>query len=284
MTQQLKLMYEQVAALVHNSQSVTLNTHMLPELAKAIKPYHLERQQQNHKPRKPNPKEIVFTLLVNSINYRFWHERHDFYPAQGGSSLIWKAGQASLETPSIKQGILTFRRQIASTALPMMHSRLQRIDEMARLLPKALPTILKLFTIDASLPALLEYITTTFPLTYGEDPLLKRPALALQLLHEDTGFGRNVEELPIPADYQVPKVLQAWGVLKYTKELQDKLSQSIELPQGSQPEMEIRAFTIETGRRLWEAYQIPPHVTDRFIWTQRKHYTEPFHLTTTTFY
>jgi len=56
------------------------------------------------------------------------------------------------------------------------------------------------------------------------------------------------------------------------------------LPSGSREELEIRAATIRFGTLVYEGAAIPPYVTDRFVWTQRKAYKEPYHLTITTDY
>jgi hypothetical protein len=284
MTPQLAKMYEQVAQLVKNGKHVTLNREELPELARALQPYYQQYLEKAIAPRTPTLHEILFTLFANSINYCFWSGRHDFYPAKGGSSLVWVAAQESLKEPNLADCIQRFRTLIQNTAMPLLPERVEMIDELAQILPPNLTEISNLFVKGANLPSLVEFLTQTFPLTYGQDPFLKRPALALQLLHEDTGFGTEVEALPIPADYQVPKVFNAWGLLKYSPELAFHVDNDVAITLGSQMEMEIRAFTIEVGRLLLEEYDIPPHVTDRFVWTQRKQYTNPFHLTVTTHY
>ena len=52
------------------------------------------------------------------------------------------------------------------------------------------------------------------------------------------------------ADYRVPQILRAKGILKYDKHLSDLVDNKKELPHGSKEEIEIRAATIQSVEKI----------------------------------
>ncbi len=80
--------------------------------------------------------------------------------------------------------------------------------------------------------------------------------------HQDWGTFDNLETLTAFADYKLPQILRAWGILKYAPALARKVDAQIELAAGSRAEIEIRAATLwaveflraainAQGRNLW---------------------------------
>jgi hypothetical protein len=52
------------------------------------------------------------------------------------------------------------------------------------------------------------------------------------------------------ADYRVPQTLHHWGVLKYSKDLEEVIINKKEIPHGGEYEVEIRAATVVAVERL----------------------------------
>jgi len=66
-----------------------------------------------------------------------------------------------------------------------------------------------------------------------------------QTFTADTYGGlTNLECFTACADYKLPQSLRKLGIMSYSKELADKIDNLVELPHGSQEEVEIRASTI----------------------------------------
>ena len=76
------------------------------------------------------------------------------------------------------------------------------------------------------------------------------------------GAFDNIETLTAFADYKLPQILRAWGILEYSPSLAHKVDAQIELAAGSPEEIEIRAATLwvveflrdalaRRGRKLW---------------------------------
>ncbi len=79
---------------------------------------------------------------------------------------------------------------------------------------------------------------------------------------KDWGEFDNINQLTAFADYKLPQILRAWGILKYGTTLTRKVNAQVELGAGSPDEIEIRAATLWAveflraalsirGRKLW---------------------------------
>jgi hypothetical protein len=62
-------------------------------------------------------------------------------------------------------------------------------------------------------------------------------------------FG-DIHRLTMFADYRVPQILQAKGVMVYDQDLKALVDSGGELPSGSTAESEIRAVTVQVGAAL----------------------------------
>jgi hypothetical protein len=83
-----------------------------------------------------------------------------------------------------------------------------------------------------------------FPLVYHGRALSSNGAL--QPIRDPENFG------PI-ADYEVPKVLRALGILIYEQQLAEMVDRVVVLPKNSNKEIEIRAQTVNAMAKLLEA-------------------------------
>ena len=79
---------------------------------------------------------------------------------------------------------------------------------------------------------------------------------------KDWGEFENIDALTAFADYKLPQILRAWGILRYAPSLARKIDAQVELAAGSADEIEIRAATLwaveflreelaRRGRHLW---------------------------------
>ncbi len=115
------------------------------------------------------------------------------------------------------------------------------------------------------------------------------------------GEFRNMDTLTAFADYKLPQILRAWGVLKYSRSLARKIDSQTELPEGSEEEIEIRAATLwaveflrqslaERGRELmsiqvdwilWEASQAKNLAK---VWKPSQGSIKPYHRVRSIYY
>ena len=130
----------------------------------------------------------------------------------------------------------------------------------------------------------LEFVITNFP-GYAEDVFLKRAFLLPIMLYRRVQWFKNeVEILPVPADYQIPKMLEGLGCINYSYTLSEKIQAGELIPAGSAEECEIRAATMLAGRRLAELSGKTMCDIDTYLWLKRNDIEKPFHLTVTTNY
>jgi hypothetical protein len=105
------------------------------------------------------------------------------------------------------------------------------------------------------------------------------------MLNRRLGLYKSfIDQVPVPADYQVPKMLEWMGVLQYSDDLHDTIWEGRLIPSGSRQECEIRASTIMACRMLAKEIGCMQSDVDTALWYNRKACTNPFHLTITTDY
>jgi hypothetical protein len=284
MSARLTKMYAEVDRIVAGARHVTIDESRLAEHFDGLQDFYQGYLNRENRPRDPKLSEICFYLLANSINFCFWSGKANSYTAGAGSSTVWKFVNAALDAYSKPDDILAhFYALVAESKLPPLEERLAILQEMRPYFGSKLAALRHACLLGSDAKTSLEALVELFP-SFGKDSLVKRASLMLQLLHEDTLFAVDIESLPIPADYQVPKVLNAWGVLRYSPDLTQRISTEQLLSSESAEETEIRAATIRVGDLIRQRIEVPPHVSDRFIWTQRKAYPGPYHLTITTCY
>lgn len=110
--------------------------------------------------------------------------------------------------------------------------------------------------------------------------------------HRDWGRFDDLDALTAFADYKVPQVLRRLGLLRYHPELADRLERKVELPAGSDEELEIRANTIWAVEELRKGLEDPgiklsAYELDWYLWEagQQLHGDDrPYHRTRTVYY
>jgi len=117
-----------------------------------------------------------------------------------------------------------------------------------------------------------------------------------QICAYDLGYvfrtaGKTVvrtEGLTAFADYKVPQILRLFGVLRYEKELADRIDNYFELPHDSREEIEIRAASIWAVELLRQrAPQLTAVEIDNTLWLMSQDIqaaSQPYHRTRTIFY
>ena len=106
------------------------------------------------------------------------------------------------------------------------------------------------------------------------------------------GQFHDIAELTAFADYKIPQVLRAQGVLVYSEDLAARVDAKVELPAGSEEEIEIRAamiWAVEWIRQELELLgrTLAPYQLDWLLWNIGQETVpneRPYHRTRTFFY
>jgi hypothetical protein len=230
----------------------------------------------------------IIELVASALNYCYWYGKSDIRPLYSSSGKLKDVIINSFMNFSKTGGKNSFDsclnnliESISVERFPLLEERILHINELR---DSGQPFIQSIVTREYSLEQYLEDMLRLFP-GFASDLFLKRTVLFFaQLNRLFDWFERDMRHLPIPADYQVPKMLEAENILIYHPDLIDTINKEILIPKGSLYECEIRAASILACDRLvhktdWTMPQI-----DGYFWLRRKDVTTPFHLTVTTDY
>lgn len=251
--------------------------------------------------------DITLSLAINSINYQFWDVspsgefiRYAFDGVQGalGMRQAFEAAWADPESPisRARQGTPLTAASVAQVFgdIPAIESRVEILNEV--LLPRGegpeSPVDMFARELEGDVKARQTLDTTqanrlaqVFPLSYG-DQVLKKAQLAVSevwVKGREHGFDYDCS-LTAFADYQIPNILRAMGVLEYSNDLADKIGKYQEIPYESNEEKAIRGASLLAVEKIAAQAGAPVATVDHYLWTRRKEAATPFHLTFTTAY
>ena len=102
----------------------------------------------------------------------------------------------------------------------------------------------------------------------------------------------TISQLTMFADYRVPQILKAKGILVYDKHLTDLINNKLEIPHGSKEEVEIRSATIQSVELIRNSLEMKwknfmSIQVDVYLWEEgekMKDKIEPHHRTLSIFY
>jgi hypothetical protein len=237
---------------------------------------------------------VIFELVAASVNYCYWYGRHDVRPCGCTSVGMYQHLTASFAECGGEYSLQTTRRfysRLVKDRFPLIEERHKHLQQILYPLVARTNAIAEEIVKTASCDTCPSYMSDhldnlllRYP-GFAGDVFLKRASLFFTLLHQRFGwFSDEIAHLPVPADYQVPKMLRHAGVLEYHPALQGLIDDGCPIQKNGRLEAEIRASTVIAGQMLAERSGRTPADVDYYLWTKRKTVTDPFHLTLTTDY
>jgi hypothetical protein len=228
--------------------------------------------------------EIKLELLASSINYCYWYGRPEMRPEKASSTLMYAllADSYSKNNRQIDMKMINyFVGEMATYRFPLIEERARHLVQTASRWERFVNEI---NNNKEDINPLVDIMIKDFP-GFASDIFLKRAFLFFLQLNRKFGwFEKTINKIPIPADYQIPKMLYSFKVLEYSNKLREALYGYELIPAGSLMECEIRSATILACKKLSELTNWSTPEIDTFLWTKRKLSDEPFHLTITTSY
>lgn len=240
---------------------------------------------------------ICFLLALNSINYQYWdllgnkfirysnNEKIGALACFEGFLNLWESLKKDTNLyENLNEEIMTYY-------FGNIPEKLSRIE----ILKESLNPI-KLFRAAFVIEQYLKegWINTQTAADIAEilpksfkEPYFKKIQLALYEinLHAQKFNRKSRESLTVAADYQLPKVLEAMEIIKYSKELKERIYQYKLIEVNSLEERAIRAATILSCEEISTHKNITISSLDRFLWLARNDFKDKnFHLTKTTAY
>jgi hypothetical protein len=261
---------------IDTEKIVALSEAMLNE-GKSVFPSNIERDLNN-------AQSVLVELFASSINYCFWYGKYDF--KMGGSvdmyDIIIEAVKNKFDGvvgPELVNAILD---RLIFDRYPLIEDRTRHLLETSLGTQEFIMFVLMNRENDARI--VLHELVRRYP-GFASDMFLKRAFLFIMQLNRKLNFfSGSLERIPVPADYQVPKMLEHFGCLKYKPALKEKIESHSIITRYSIEEISIRSATIVACDMLaqmtgWKASEI-----DSWLWLRRKECNTPFHLTITTDY
>lgn len=268
------------------------------------------------------PAALNYVLLLDALNFCFWssgdaprwgvyvgNTYYDGYKALAAA--LKRAVESGIPVTSADYLANLTSQQLDSilsgtAPVPMLEYRLANAREVGQVLLDKFQGQFSQAVEQAggSAPSLAEILAQNFSsfrdeASYGGRPvrLLKRAQITVVDVYGTfggQGYGRfdDIAELTAFADYKIPQVLRAQGILIYSSELAAKVDSKTELPAGSPEEIEIRAamiWAVEWLRQGLKALGRPiqAYELDWLLWNIGQRpvaHERPYHRTRTIFY
>lgn len=270
-----------------------------------------------------SPEQMAtYILVLDALNFCFWVDpgqtrwrvfhRQRWY--NGYKALAVALGRALEEGRPLTQADYLAEMSLAEMAhilrgegqIPMLDRRVEHAREVGRQL-KALyegDFTRAIKSAGGSAPALAALIARDFPCFYDVShyqgqlvPLYKRAQitvvdLAGSLNFEGLGAFQDLDRLTAFADYKIPQVLRALGVLVYSPSLAARVDHQQLLEPGCSQEVEIRAgmvWAVELIRRhlALQGRCLKAYELDWFLWNLGQAPVaeeKPYHRVRTVFY
>jgi len=277
-----------------NPKYVSFDKDKIEALGEKIKEYAKENSQCSSlklpkciSSGPPGQIERIFwyELLVSSVNFCYWYGRSTIRPEGSSSAKMYALLDEAFEVKNREAENRTFssqqyREEVAKLFQnKLMMSRFPLVDQRVRCIDELIKKDDELGIAQIGLKELV-----CIP-EFSRDLFLKRAFLfIMQLYRRGCVLPEEVQDLPIPADYQIPKMLRYLGCIYYSDELSRKVDSGELIPEGSLMECEIRAVSIIACKLIADRAGCTCEVVDRYLWSKRKECSDPFHLTITTNY
>lgn len=262
---------------------------------------------------------LTYLLALDALNFSFWGEpRWTIRGVDGALDGYWALAvalkRAATRTPQFLEP--SFLAEISPEALarvlrgsveiPMFVERWRNLREVGRALVNrfggSAARVVESAERDA--PALARLVAANFS-SFDDTSVYAGHAVHLfkraQIFVGDiwgsfggAGWGEfhNLAELTAFADYKLPQILRAWGILEYAPELARRIDRQVELQKDSPAEIEIRAGMLWAVELLREALaswgvQLTSVQMDWFLW-ESSHASikglKPYHRVRTIYY
>lgn len=238
-----------------------------------------------------------FAVAMNSINYMFWSKdtNGDFVRYQNnnqiGALAMCEAFKNAWDDPDSPLSKARTGIELTAENIVQMFGDIPAPESRAAVLNEVLcgPQLKNFaqnlennpsFTTETA-----HLLADLFPTAYG-DEVLKKSQLAVSAIWREARMRGSDQLCDVTAfaDYQIPNVLRALGVLTYDDQLAARIDSGALIEENSMEERAIRAASILAVEELAKAQNVSVADVDYWIWLKRKEPKTPFHLTITTAY
>jgi hypothetical protein len=220
---------------------------------------------------------IVEPFINASLQYCFWYGESSYRPFDNHSGKM----TGFIVGNSYINSFNDLRKEIRKSRFVMIEERMKTIDELEN--TDKLQKFVDIVRDTKDVHQVLDFIVENYD-CYSDDLFLKKAYLCLGMIHQRTGIFTNPEEIFVPVDYQIPKILNHFGVTIYKSDLHNDIMNDIIIPKNSMKEIEIRACAMKVINESSKQTGINQFDIDQILFLQKNKFTNKHHLTYTTAY
>ena len=248
-------------------------------------------------------KSVLLELVASSINYCYWYGKSTVRPNESSSTFLREhLGNAFFDYtgPTKNYDILSdrtyesqfnicltrFINLLIINRFPLIEERMYHLNQLRYSAEDFARKVIDhednkdLYDVND----LMSELITLFP-GFASDMFLKRTFLFFIQMYRRFGwFAEECKTIPVPADYQVPKMLEHFKCFTYSPSLKQAIQSNKLIPKNSIEECEIRSATILTVKKLCELTGWNTADVDSYFFLRRDKIKSSFHLTITTDY
>ena len=232
----------------------------------------------------------LMELVAASVNYCYWYGKSTVRQLGSNSTKMYELLMIAFEgyksPDDFEDCVKQFIILLSQHRFPLLEERNRHLEELLKEdTPKFIFNLVNnaksnLITINHAMKQMI----SMYP-GFASDMFLKRLSLFFIQLNRRFGwFKDDIKNLHVPADYQVPKMLEHFGCIQYDFNLRSAIENEELITKGSTAECEIRAATVLAIKRLCELTDWNVAEVDGYFFLKRHDATNPFHLTITTDY
>jgi len=226
---------------------------------------------------KPSQKDHVTALICASLQYNFWYQTSLHRLNNVNSQVIKELVQKEMDSKEAHESYNDMKPGIIDA---LMKSGVKHLDKRIESINEVFSLDLEVYqhyntNVDASIRMI-----ETLP-SFQKDPFFKKGAFALQFSAELQG---DLLDFVVPADYQIPKVLQLLGIITYEPSLLYKIESDVFLQEGSKEELAIRSATILACDCIAKQNKCTTQEVDAWLFNQKDTIVSKHHLCDTTNY
>lgn len=309
-------MKEELKFVVDNSEYVSINYKKINEFINQIGTPSYEHWYKKLNMSLPEEKQILLAFLIESMNFCFWRKpkwkiEYNNQIYNGSNSLFFSVIKEVEKNKdfldinylyNLKKEDLHKIFSPVEGEIPLLDERYKNLKEVISFVYNNKDFYKELYQIKSDIK-LIEYITKNIncfnDMSKYKGKIIhfnkRATLLANDLFHMSETIKnniKNVNNLCGCADYAIPRTFRDYGILEYSKELEEIIDNEKELPHDSNMEIEIRASMLYVIELIKEDLankniSINSVELDNIIWLigkqNQKHKSEVHH-TVTIFY
>lgn len=272
----MKKILDSIVPIINNSKHVKINKDNIIKFSKLITKENLNLSYSPFfilENAKTEEEKLMFSLIANAINFSYWGEpkwtiEYDNKYYDGSYAMIYSIKKALANNINILNP--TYLEQLSESdfknifngniEIPLSKERLNILKEIGSVLNKkyngSFFNIIKGANGDAL--KILDILILNFPLAFDDKSIYNNAFIYfykkaqlfiydLFCLYKTNSLSieiSNYDQLTMFADYKVPQMLRKFGIIEYSEYLSNLVDNKIEIENGKEEELEIRANSI----------------------------------------